>query len=70
MKMKDIKVIIGLVLAVSGGVAMIVCGIINLGIYVENPDMTGMRRLMEFPWPSVGAVISFIAVKIGLGMIK
>ena len=64
------KSTIGLILVVFGAIAMFVCAIINLCIYIENPDMTGMRRLMEFPQPSIFTIIFYIVSRIGVGMMK
>jgi hypothetical protein len=63
MKIKDV---IAVVLVLGGIIGVIVCAITALVFYFQNPDMTALRRSMEFPWPTIGALISFIATEVGV----
>lgn len=64
-----IKEVIGALLIIGCFIGLIACGIAAFGFYFQNPDMTALRRFMEYPDPSIWAVICYIGARIGLGMI-
>ena len=66
---KDIKALIGIILTIGGFVGIIICAIATTVFYFQNPDMTGLRRFLEYPTPSIWAVVCLICEKIGLDMI-
>lgn len=67
-KMK-IKLLIGIILTIGGFIGAIICAIAAIIFYFQNPDMTGLRRFIEYPAPSIWAIICFVCEKIGLDMI-
>lgn len=71
MSTKDkVKIIVGLVIIITSVIALIACAIAGLVFYIKNPDMTSMRRLIEYPLPSVIAVVAFLCNQIGIEIIK
>lgn len=59
------KNIIGLVLLCIGLLGMLGCVIAWWALRFQNPDITELRVLMEFPEPSVYGVVFFILAIIG-----
>lgn len=68
--MKNFKIIFGSVLVFSGFIGMIACAIAATVFMIQNPDMTAMRRFLEYPEPSVCCIINYIGVKVGAWMVK
>lgn len=64
-----IKALIGIILILGGFVGLIACAIAATVFYFKNPDMTDLRRFLEYPAPSIGAVVCLICEAIGRGMI-
>ena len=58
MKKIKIKTIIRLALMIVSLIGMIACSVSATVFYIRNPDMTELRRLIEFPWPTIGIVAS------------
>lgn len=56
MKKIKIKTIIRLALMIVSLIGMIACSVSATVFYIRNPDMTELRRLIEFPWPTIGVV--------------
>lgn len=68
--MKINKDIIGFILMLGGLIGILVCALVANIFYFENPDMTELRRFIECPWPSIGAIISIIATYAGQYMMR
>lgn len=66
---KNIKALIGIILTLGGFVGLIACAIAVIVFYFQNPDMTGLRRFLEYPEPSIWAVVCIICEGIGRNMI-
>ena len=49
---------------------MLACVISATVFYFQNPDMTELRRFIEFPWPTIGAVVCLVVYIIGEYVIK
>lgn len=64
-----IKEFIGAVLIIGGFIGMIACVIAATVFYFNNPDMTGLRRLIECPEPTIGCIVCWICEVIGRNMI-
>lgn len=54
------KTIIRLMLIIVSLIGMLVCAALSLIFYIRHPDMTELRRLIEFPYPTVGALVCLI----------
>lgn len=65
---ENIKSLIGIILMLGGFVGLIACAVAALVFYLQNPDMTDLRRLIEYPGPSIGAIVCLICEAIGRGM--
>lgn len=59
------KEFIGVILTIGSLIGIVVCAIVSTIFYFQNPDMTDLRRLFEYPEPAIGAVICFITFTIG-----
>lgn len=64
MKM-TVKEFIGVALTIIGFIGIMLCAIGALVFAIVNPDMTEMRRLIEYPEPIIVGVLSLIIIKIG-----
>lgn len=69
-KKSKIKTIIRLALMIISLIGMLACAVSATVFYVQNPDMTELRRLIEFPWPTIGAVVCLAVYGIGKYVIK
>lgn len=67
MKIKDL---IAVVLVFGGFVGLIASVIATFVFYFQNPDMTELRRFMEYPTPTICGIVCFIAVEVGLYLCK
>ena len=67
MKIKDL---IAVVLIIGGFVGLIASVIAASVFYFQNPDMTELRRFMEYPTPTIWGIVCFIAVEVGLYLCK
>lgn len=70
MKKRNIKTFIGMILTFGSLVGMSMCGIAAIVFAFKNPDMTEIRRLIEYPYPTIWAIICFICCKIGANMLE
>ncbi len=70
MKKSKIKTIIRFVLMIISLIGMIACAVCATVFYFQNPDMTGLRRLIEFPQPTIGVAICLAVFGIGKYVIK
>ena len=68
--MKINKDIIGFILMLGGLIGILICTLVAYMFYFENPDMTELRRFIEYPGPSIGAIISIIATYTGQYMMR
>jgi hypothetical protein len=68
--MKDLKYIIGCGLILCGFIGIIICAILACVFAWQNPDMTEIRRFLEYPWPTVWCIADFVGMQIGLQLIK
>ena len=69
-KKSKTKTIIGLVLMIISTIGMVACAVCATVFYFQNPDMTELRRLIEFPQPAIGVVICLAVFGIGKYIIK
>ena len=70
MKKSKTKTIIGLVLMIISTIGMVACAVCATVFYFQNPDMTELRRFIEFPQPAIGVVICLAVFGIGKYIIK
>lgn len=70
MKKSKTKTIIGLVLMIISTISVVACAVCATVFYFQNPDMTELRRLIEFPQPAIGVVICLAVFGIGKYIIK
>ena len=70
MKKSKTKTIIRLVLMIISTIGMVACAVCAMVFYFQNPDMTELRRLIEFPQPTIGVVICLAVFGIGKYIIK
>jgi hypothetical protein len=64
-----LKQFIGFILIFSAFIGMIICAIDASIFYLQNPDMTKLRRLIEYPAPSIWAVVCLVGGWIGKKML-
>lgn len=64
------KTIIRLALIIVSLIGMLACSASATVFYIRNPDMTELRRLIEFPWPTIGFMACLVAYVIGEYVIK
>ena len=69
-KRSKIKTIIRVVLMTMSTIGMVACAVCAMVFYFQNPDMTELRRLIEFPQPAIGVVICLAVFGIGKYIIK
>ena len=68
--MKKAKGMLGLALIFCGFIGMIICAISACVFVCRNPDMTEMRRFLEYPWPTVWCIVDYVGVRVGCMLIK
>ena len=68
--MKNVKVILGFIMVFGGFIAAMGCVIAALVFAFQNPDMTELRRLLEYPGPSVIGLISLGIMYLGAKILK
>lgn len=64
------KTIIRLALMIVFLMGMLACSVSATVFYIRNPDMTELKRLIEFPWPTIGVVVRLVVYGIGKYVIK
>ena len=67
---KSRKTTIRFALTLISLIGMLACVISATVFHFQNPDMTGLRRFIEFPWPTIGAVVCLVVYVIGEYIIK
>jgi hypothetical protein len=70
MKKRNIKTLTGIILTFGSLAGMIICGIAAIVFAFKHPDMTEIRRFLEYPDPTIWAIICFICCKIGADMLE
>ena len=65
-----VKEFIGAALIVGGLVGMIICVIASGIFYFQNPDMTDLRRFIEYPQPAIGGLACWVAGIIDVRLVK
>ena len=70
MKRNKIKTAIRLVLMIVSLIGMLACSVSATVFYIQNPDMTELRRFIEFPWPTIVGTICLAVFGIGKYVIK
>lgn len=65
-KIKTIRFILTTVSLID----MLACVVGATVFYFQNPDMTELRRLIEFPWPTIGFMACLVVYVIGEYVIK
>jgi hypothetical protein len=68
--MKTAKRMLSCALILCGLIGMIACLVASLVFSWQNPDMTEMRRFLDYPWPTVWAIVDYVGIQIGLWMVK
>lgn len=66
MKKNNVITIIKFILIIGALIGMVVCAVSSLIFWLQNPDMTDLRRLIEFPEPTIGVMICFVVFGIGM----
>lgn len=69
-KKSKIKTIIRLVLMIISIIGMVACAVCDTVFYFQNPDMTELRRLIEFPLPTICATVCLAVFGVGKYAIK
>lgn len=64
-KKSKIKKTIRFVLTLVSLIGMLACVVSTTVFHFQNPDMTELRRFIEFPWPTIGAVVCLVVYGIG-----
>lgn len=57
--------LLGVALFFLGIIAALCCVVAGVVIAIQNPDMTEMRQLIEYPQPTIIGVISICVAQIG-----
>lgn len=70
MAKKSKKTTIRFALTLVSLIGMIACVVSATVFHFQNPDMTDLRLFIEFPWPTIGAVICLVVYVIGEYVIK
>lgn len=69
MKM-TVKEFIGVALTIIGFIGVTLCIAGSLVFAITNPDMTEMRRLMEYPETIIAGIISLLIIKFGIYLVN
>lgn len=64
-KKHNLTAIIGCILIVLAIIAIIGSAVASVIFYFQNPDMTELRRFIEYPAPSIIALIAIVVVYVG-----
>lgn len=65
-----IKEIIKNILIFGGIIGMIICAVMAAVFHFQNPDMTDLRMFMEYPGPTIWAIVCYVCSQIGINMGK
>lgn len=60
----------GLILAALCFAVIVGCGVASIVFSVKNPDMTEMRRLMEYPQPVIIGCVALVGMFVSKFLIK
>lgn len=69
-KKHNLTAIIGCILIVLAFISIIGCAIAAVIFYFQNPDMTALRRFIEYPAPSIIALVAMVVYGIGKYLIS
>lgn len=69
-KKSNLTAIIGCILIVLAIIAIIGSAVAAVIFYFQNPDMTELRRFIEYPAPSIIALIAIVVVYVGKYLIS
>ena len=61
----DVMKLLGVALFFLGIIAALCCVVAGVVIAIQNPDMTEMRQLIEYPQPTIIGVISICVAWVG-----
>jgi hypothetical protein len=64
------KQFIGFILVLGAFIGMLICAIDATIFYLQNPDMTELRRLIEYPAPSIWTIVCLVGGWIGKKMLE
>jgi hypothetical protein len=64
-----IKTTIGMILILIAFIALIVAAIWSIVFQFQNPDMIGLRLIIENPGPTIIAIVSLIGFGVGKTLI-
>lgn len=64
------KKIIGIILMLGSFIGILCCVVAAMVFYFKNPDMTELRRFLEYPTPTILGIIFLIGVCGGNKLIK
>ena len=70
MKKRNIKSLVGLILLLGSIIGILACVIASIVFSFKNIDMTSMRRLIEYPQPTIWVIICWIVGNVGKSMLK
>lgn len=69
-KKPSLTTVIGCILIVLAFISIIGCAIASVIFYFQNPDMTALRRIIEYPAPSIIALVAMVVWGIGKYLIS
>ena len=69
-KKSNLTAIIGCILIIVAIIAIIGSAVAAVIFYFQNPDMTELRRFIEYPAPSIIALIAIVVVYVGKYLIS
>lgn len=69
-KKPNLTAIIGCILIVLAIIAIIGSAVAAVIFYFQNPDMTELRRFIEYPAPSIIALIAIVVAYVGKYLIS
>lgn len=70
MKKRNIKTLTGIILTFGSLVGILVCSIASIVFACKNPDMTEIRRFIEYPAPTIWFIVCFIVGNVGKNILK
>ena len=69
-KKPNLTAIIGCILIILAIIAGIGCVVASVILYFQHPDMTELRRFIEYPAPSIIALIAIVVAYVGKYLIS
>ena len=62
--------IIGCILIIGAIVGILCCAVASTIFYFQNPDMTELRRFIEYPAPSIISIVCMVFLYVGGWLLK